>query len=157
MSADKNIALINRVLELINSRHLDEAFAFYDLDYIYHGPGGQELRGRSGIRGLWELFLAAFPDLAASVDEVFCAGNKVALRWTVRGTHTGEFLGIPASDKSITLPITEVFHIEDGILIEAWDQYDRLHLMEQIGAFPMQQEAHVDATNEEAVSVGGAL
>ena len=136
MSADKNITLINRVLELINNRKLDEAFKFYDRDYIYHGPGGQELRVRSGIRGLWELFLAAFPDLVTSVDEIFSAGNKVVLRWTVRGTHTGEFLGIPASNKSISLPIAEVFRLEDGILMEAWDQYDRLHLMEQIGAFP---------------------
>jgi hypothetical protein len=70
MSTEKNVALINRVLELINDRNLDEAFELYDLDYIYHGPGGQELRGRGGIRGLWDLFLTAFPDLTSSVDEV---------------------------------------------------------------------------------------
>ena len=134
MATDKNIELVNRVLELINSRKLDEAFEFYDLDYVYHGPGGQELRGRSGIRGLWDLFLAAFPDLVASVDEIYSVGDKVTLRWNVRGTHTGEFLGIPASKKSISLPITEVFRVEGGILREAWDQYDRLHMMEQIGA-----------------------
>ena len=157
MTASNNIALINRVLELINSRNLDEAFEFYNLDYIYHGPGGQELRGRSGIRGLWELFLAAFPDLVSSVDEVFSVGNNVALRWTIRGTHTGEFLGNPASNKSITLPMTEVFHIENGELVEAWDQYDRLHLMEQIGAFPTKREAHVAAKNEVPVSVGREL
>ena len=133
MTTDKNIELVNRVLELINSRNLDEALEFYDLDYVYHGPGGQELRGRSGIRGLWDLFLAAFPDLVASVDEIYSAGDKVTLRWNVRGTHTGEFLGIPASKKSISLPITEVFRVEGGILREAWDQYDRLHVMEQIG------------------------
>ena len=136
MSAGTNIALINRVLELLNSRKLDEAFEFYNLDYIYHGPGGQELRGRSGIRGLWELFFAAFPDLTSSVDEVISEGNKVALRWTIRGTHTGELFDIPATNKSITLPITEIFHIENGQLVEAWDRYDRLHLLEQIGAAP---------------------
>ncbi len=136
MSTEKNVALINQVMELINNRNLDEAFELYDLDYIYHGPGGQELKGRDGIRGLWELFLTAFPDLTSSVDEVIAEGNKVALRWTIRGTHTGELFGIPASDKSITLPITEVFHIENGQLVEAWDRYDRLHLLEQIGAAP---------------------
>ena len=155
MSADKNIALVNRVLELINSRNLDEAFEFYDLDYIYHGPGGQELQGRSGIRGLWELFFAAFPDLVASVDEIFSVDNKVVLRWTIRGTHTGEFLGLPASNKSFTLPITEIFRTENGRLLEAWDQFDRLHLMEQIGALPMEREAHVAEENEVPVSVGG--
>ena len=136
MSVEKHLVMINQVLELINNRDLDEAFEFYDSDYIYHGPGGQELRGRDGIRGLWELFLAGFPDLTASVDDVIAEGNSVALRWTVKGTHTGEFLGIPASNKPITLPIIEVFRIENGILAEAWDQYDRLHLMEQISAEP---------------------
>ncbi len=136
MSTEKNLALINQVLELINNRNLDEAFELYDLNYIYHGPGGQELKGRDGIRGLWELFLAAFPDLTSTVDEVISEGNRVALRWTIRGTHTGELFGIPASNKSITLPITEVFRVENGQLAEAWDRYDRLHLMEQIGAAP---------------------
>ena len=138
MSVEMNVAVINQVMELINDRNLDEAFELYDPDYIYHGPGGQELRGRDGIRGLWEAFLTAFPDLTASVDEAISEGNSVALRWAVRGTHTGEFLGIPASNKPITLPITEVFRVENGILVEAWDQYDRLHLMEQIGAAPPQ-------------------
>jgi steroid delta-isomerase-like uncharacterized protein len=117
---------------------LDEAFDLYDRDYIYHGPGGQELRGREGIRGLWKIFLSAFPDLTASVDETLCDGDKVSTRWSVQGTHTGEFLGIPASNKTIKLPITEVFRFENGILKEAWDQYDRLHLLEQIGAAPVQ-------------------
>ncbi|HEY5626480.1 MAG TPA: ester cyclase [Nitrospira sp.] len=138
MSLEKNVAVINQVMELINDRKLDEAFKLYDLDYIYHGPGGQELRGRDGIRGLWEAFLTAFPDLSASVDEAISEGDNVALRWNVKGTHTGDFLGIPASGKSMALPITEVFRVENGILVEAWDQYDRLHLLEQIGAAPAQ-------------------
>lgn len=134
MQAKQNIALINQLLKLINNRDLDEACALYDTDYVYHGPGNQELRGRAGIRNLWELFLTAFPDLTSTIDDTISENDKVVLRWTVKGTHKGEFLGIPASNKTINLPITEVFRIENGILKEAWDQYDRLHLMEQIGA-----------------------
>lgn len=134
MSDEKNLALINEVLDLINSGNLDEAMERYALNYVYHGPGGQELRGRDGIRELWELFLAAFPDLVSTVDEAICNRDKVAVRWTVRGTHTGEFLGASPSNKTIELPITEVFRVENGMLVEAWDQYDRLHLLEQIGA-----------------------
>lgn len=138
MSAETNLAAINRVATLINDRRLDEASEFYDRDHRYHGPGGQELTGRGGIRELWELFLEAFPDLTASVDEAICEGDKVAFRCTVRGTHTGEFLGIPASRRSITLPVTEVCRFGNGTLLEAWDQYDRLHLLEQIGGAPAQ-------------------
>ncbi len=135
---EQNEALIHQVLELINDRNLDAAFELYAVDYIYHGPGGQEVRGRDGIRGLWEVFLAAFPDLHSTVDEVIAKGDKLVLRWTIQGTHTGEFLGTPASNKPMTLPITEVFRIADGQLVEAWDQWDRLHLMEQIDAIPAQ-------------------
>lgn len=135
---EQNEALIYQVLELINDRNLDAAFELYAVDYIYHGPGGQEVRGRDGIRGLWEVFLAAFPDLHSTVDEVIAKGDKLVLRWTIQGTHTGEFLGIPASNKPMTLPVTEIFRIADGQLVEAWDQWDRLHLMEQIDAIPAQ-------------------
>jgi steroid delta-isomerase-like uncharacterized protein len=135
-SEQQNEALIRQVLELINDRNLDAAFELYAADYVYHGPGGQELRGREGIRGLWEVFLTAFPDLHSTVDDLITEGDKLVLRWTVQGTHTGEFVGIPASNKQMTLPVTEIFRIRDGQLVEAWDQYDRLHLMEQIDAVP---------------------
>lgn len=135
-SEEQNEALIREVLELINDRDLDAAFELYAPDYIYHGPGGQELRGRDGIRGLWAVFLAAFPDLHSTVDDVIAEGDKLVLRWTIQGTHTGEFLGIPASNNQISLSVTEIFRIADGQLVEAWDQYDRLGLMEQIGGIP---------------------
>ena len=135
-SAAQNEALMRQVLDLIDERELDAAFELYAPDYIYHGPGGRELRGRDGIRGLWEVFLTGFPDLSSTVDDIISEGDKLVLRWTIEGTHTGEFLGTPPSNKKITLPMTEIFRVADGQLAEAWDQYDRLHLMQQIGAIP---------------------
>ncbi len=131
-SIEQNEAVINQVLALIDERNLDEAFELYALNYIYHGPAG-ELRGRDAIRGLWEVFLAGFPDLHSTVQDIISEGNKVVLRWTIEGTHTGEFLGVAPSNKEITLNIIEIFRVENGQLIEAWDQWDRLGLMQQIG------------------------
>ena len=135
-SAEQNEALIRQVLELIDERKLDAAFELYAVDYIYHGPGGMELKGRDGIRGLWNDFLTGFPDLSSTVDDMISQGDKLVLRWTIHGTHTGEFLGVPPSNNRITLPINEIFRIADGQLVEAWDQWDRMHLMQQIGAIP---------------------
>ena len=134
MSAEENKALVHQVIDLINRRDLDKAFEFYASDYVYHGPGNQELRGRDGIRGLWAGFFGGFPDLNASVDQLIGEGDLLAMRWTVRGTHTGEFLGLAASGKPMVLPITEVFRIVGGQLVEAWDQYDTHHLLDQLGA-----------------------
>ncbi len=141
MSVEENKALIRRVLDMINDRELDGAFEFYATDYVYHGPGGQELRGRDQIRDLWGGFFGAFPDLHATIDDMFAEGDSVALRWTIAGTHTGDFQGIAPTGKRIELPIAELFRIVDGVLVEAWDQYDRLHLLEQIGAVPTPAEA----------------
>ena len=131
-STEQNEAVIDRVLVLIDERNLDEAFELYALDYIYHGPAG-DLSGRDGIRGLWEVFLAGFPDLHSTVLDTISEGNKVVLRWQIEGTHTGEFLGVPPSGNNITLDVTEIFRVENGQLVEAWDQWDRLGLMQQIG------------------------
>jgi len=131
-STEQNEAVIDRVLVLIDERNLDEAFELYALDYIYHGPAG-DLSGRDGIRGLWEVFLAGFPDLHSTVLDTISEGNKVVLRWQIDGTHTGDFLGVPPSGNKITLDVTEIFRIENGQLVEAWDQWDRLGLMQQIG------------------------
>ncbi len=136
VSTAEKEALIHQLLDLIDEGNLDAALQLYAEDYIYHGPGGQELRGRDGIRGLWDVYLTGFPDLSSTVEDMISQGDKLVLRWTIRGTHTGEFLGVPASNRKITLPITEIFRIADGQLVEAWDQYDRMTVMQQIGAMP---------------------
>ncbi len=142
-SVEQNEAVVRQVLSLIDERNLDEAFELYALDYIYHGPGG-ELRGRDGIRGLWEVFLTGFPDLHSTIEDMVSEGDKVVLRWRVEGTHTGEFMGVAPSNKKITLGITEIFRVENGQLVEAWDQFDQLGLMQQIGAIPMPETASVE-------------
>jgi ketosteroid isomerase-like protein len=141
---DTGEAIVSEVLALIDQRKLDEAFELYALDYIYHGPGGMELRGRDGIRGLWDVFLIGFPDLHSTIEDMVSAGDKVVLRWRIDGTHTGEFLGIAPSNRKISLGVTEIFRFADGQLVEAWDQYDRLGLMQQIGAIPMPEDTPVE-------------
>jgi len=142
-SVEQNEAVVRQVLALIDERKLDEAFELYALDYIYHGPAG-ELRGRDGIRGLWEVFLTGFPDLHSTIEDMISEGDKVVLRWRIEGTHTGEFMGVAPSNMKITLGVTEIFRIENGQLVEAWDQFDQLGLMQQIGAIPMPETASAE-------------
>lgn len=136
MSLEENKALVRRNLELWNKRDITAAGETYALDYIYHGPGGQELRGREGIKGLWKVILDAFPDLIATAEDVIAEGDKVASRWTIRGTHTGEFQGIAPTNQKITLPIIEMFRVDNGVLAEAWDMYDQLSFLQQLEADP---------------------
>jgi steroid delta-isomerase-like uncharacterized protein len=136
-SEERNRALIRHVLELIDARKLDQAFELYALDYVYHGPDGEIINGRDGIRDLWAVFLAGFPDLHSTVEDLITEGDKLVMRWRIEGTHTGEFLGVAPTGAAINLHVTEIFRIAEGQLVEAWDQYDRLDLMQQIGAIQM--------------------
>lgn len=142
-SAEQNKALVRQVFKLIDERNLDKAFELYALDYIYHGPGGVELRGRDGIRGLWDVFLLGIPDLHSTIEDMVSEGDKLVLRWRIEGTHTGEFLGVAPTNAEISLDITEIFRIANGQLVEAWDMYDRLGLMQQIGAIAVPEEMPV--------------
>ena len=135
-SVEQNEAVLNQVIELIGERNLDEAFELYALDYIYHGPGGQELRGRAGIRGLWEVWLAGIPDLHSTIEDTISEGDRVVMRWRIEGTHTGEFLGVPPSNAKVNVGVTGIFRVANGQLVECWDQYDALGMMQQIGAIP---------------------
>lgn len=133
MSAESNKELLRTVCRLINERDR-RVVELYAPDFRYHGPGGQELEGRQGMWGLWTLFLSAFPDLRRFVDDLVSEGDRVVARMTLRGTHQREFLGVPASHRRVALQTVEIFRVADGLLAEAWDHYDRMDLMDQIGA-----------------------
>jgi len=142
--SEQNKAVGRQIFKLLNERKLDEAFALYAEDYIYHGPGGMELRGRQAIRDLWVVFFVGFPDLHTTVDDMIAEGDKLAVRWRIEGTHTGEFMGIAPTNRKIEIGLNEIFRVENGQWAEAWDQYDMYGLMQQIGAIPEAEEETVE-------------
>jgi steroid delta-isomerase-like uncharacterized protein len=86
----------------------------------------------------------AFPDLSCTVEDQVAEGDKVVSRWTLRGTHQGEFFGVPASGKRVEMSGIQVdrFAEESGKIVEEWAEFDLLGAMRQMGAIPEpQQEA----------------
>ena len=69
-----------------------------------------------------------------TVDEVIAEGDTVAARWTVRGTHRGDFQGIAASGRGVTLSGITVHHLKDGRIRETWLSFDNMELLQQLGA-----------------------
>lgn len=103
--------------------------------YHDHDPANeQDTLGMDAMRreiGMWR---AGF-DFAFTVEDQIAQGDRVCSRWTWSGTHKGEFLGLPATGKRVTMTGTTVFRFgEDGKIAEGWWQYDRLGLMAQLGA-----------------------
>jgi steroid delta-isomerase-like uncharacterized protein len=136
MSVEENKALVRRCVELWDERDAAAAGELYAPNYIYHGPGGREIRGWEGIKGLWAAFLAAFPDLRARIDDIVAGDDMVVMRWTIRGTHRGEFQGIAPTNKQVTCRAIEMLCAVDGMLVEAWEEYDQMGMLRQLGVLP---------------------
>ena len=79
---------------------------------------------------------AAFPDWHSTVEEMIVEGDRVAERWTGRGTHRGEWQGIPPTGKRVAMPGVVFYRIEGGKIVEFRGSFDRMSLMQQIGAIP---------------------
>ena len=82
------------------------------------------------------LYLAAYPDFCVTVDSIIAEGDKVAVRWTVNGTHLGTLMGIPPTGRSVEFTGATIHRIADGKIVESWWSYDALGMMQQITAPP---------------------
>jgi steroid delta-isomerase-like uncharacterized protein len=136
-------------------RVLEEAFGqgkmeiideLLDPDFVCHDPNSEsgEIRGADTIKGEIEYFRNAVPDLTYTVEDQVVEGDKVVSRYTARGTHQGEFFGVPGSGRHIEMTgITIDRFDESGKLIEEWPEYDLLGAMQQMGAItePQQSES----------------
>jgi predicted ester cyclase len=134
MSAEVNKMLHRRYVEEFNRRnaaYLDEYFA---PGCVYHGAGGD--LDVAGFKAQQQGLLAAFPDTRLSLDDSVAEGDRVASRFTIRATHTGELQGIPPTGRQVTITAIIISRFEDGRAVEEWESMDMLGLMQQIGAIP---------------------
>jgi hypothetical protein len=101
-----------------------------------HGTGvpADAARGPRFVREDAAAFRAAFRVDALTDDDIVASGDKVVIRWTFRGTHVGEFAGLPATGRHVVLEGIDIFRIEGDQIAQFWGVYDLLALMEQIGA-----------------------
>jgi steroid delta-isomerase-like uncharacterized protein len=111
----------------------DELFT---ADYRLHQPGVPEAMNRDATKHVEKMFGASFPDLRHTVDEINAEGDTVAARWTVHGTHKGDFQGISPTGARISLSGTTVHHMANGRIVETWLTFDSQELLQQLSAVP---------------------
>ena len=106
-------------------------------DFVCWDPNSEsgEIRGADTIKGEIEYFHNAVPDLTYTVEDQVVEGDKVVSRYTVSGTHQGEFFGVAATGKRIEMTGINIDRFdESGKLVEEWPEYDLLGAMQQMGA-----------------------
>jgi steroid delta-isomerase-like uncharacterized protein len=131
----ENEALVRRyVEEVYDQRRLEVVDEIFAPDFILHDPdlpGGG--RGPEGIKRIVEIFVGAFPDLQLTLDDELSSGEKVVTRWTARGTHQGELMGIAPTGNRIEVSTIGIWRVAEGKITEAWLVYDAFGMMQQLG------------------------
>jgi steroid delta-isomerase-like uncharacterized protein len=135
MSAEANKTIIRRrVEEIWNQGDVAIADELIADDYLSDG----RTIGREGYKQFVAGVRAAFPDLRFTLDDLVAEGDRVAVRYTARGTHSGAFMGIPPTGKQVTFTGIDLFRIAHGRMAEEWLMFDQLGLLRQLGAVPTQ-------------------
>jgi steroid delta-isomerase-like uncharacterized protein len=133
MSIAANKAVVMRVVdEMWNRGNLDAVEELVDPGMVEHGAFGSGTGGRDDARATVERFRTAFPDLVLEAEHLIAEDDHVVLHWVGRGTHEGEFMGLPPSGASVTASGLDIYRIADGRVVEHWGYPDVAGLMAQL-------------------------
>ena len=128
--------------ELFNRGNLSIADELFTSNFVYHDPvSHEEWRGPESVKSYATMLRVAFPDLHQTIEEQIAEGDKVAYRWTARGTHQGEFMGIAPTGKRVEMTGISIARLIDGKIEEIWENYDALGMMQQLGIVPSSEQA----------------
>ena len=143
MSTEQNKTFVRRYWEEAwnkgNLAVVDELIA---TDYDGHPlPSDPDFgRGPAGQKQLVGMYRAAFPDVRMTIEDMTAGGDRVAVRWTARGTNTGEMMGMLATGKQATVSGMFVNRISGGKIVEGWGNFDALGMMQQLGVIPTPEQ-----------------
>jgi predicted ester cyclase len=125
-------AIVNRLFaEVLNEGDLSVADQLFSPDF--NCPGG---KGPEGYKALIIPLREGFPDLHFTIQDTIVEGSRVVIRWTSKGTHRGVFAGTAPTGREALNEGIAIYRVEDGKIVETWAQFDRLGVLQQIGAVP---------------------
>jgi len=139
--SEENKALARSSWEkIVNQRNPDAIDAVYAPDLVWHEPD-EDIQGSDQAKQFVSMYFAAFPDINVTVEDVIGDGDKAVTRWTIRGTHRGELMGIAPTEKQMELKGITIHRFEGSKIVEEWERYDNLAMMQQLGVIPEQEQA----------------
>ena len=135
--SEENKAVLRRWFdEVWNNGRAEVIEELFDENGIAHGLSddpSQPIKGPSGYRPFYEVFRQAFPNIRIDIEDMIAEGDKVAARCSVRGKHEGEFMGRAATQAPVEITGIAIVRIENGKIVEAWNNFDFMTLHKQCG------------------------
>ena len=136
--SDQNKAISRRVIEegfdKGNMAVVGELFA---ANHVNHAAPPALPAGVEGIKAFVGMYRTAFPDLKSTINLQVAEGDRVVTHWTAKGTNKGSLFGMPATGKSATITGTTIDRITGGKIVETWNTFDQVQMMQQLGVMPM--------------------
>ena len=138
MSADEHRTVVRRYFsDLINKRDYTAADRLLGADFRFHDPAmAHEPMTREVFFGFLGALNAAFPDYQFTVEDQIVCEDKAVARWRFTGTHRGEFLGVPATGRAVTVTGIDIFEFAGGKIVQAWVEVNLAGLLQQLGVLP---------------------
>lgn len=140
--SEENKAIVRRYIEQVwNEGQLAVVEEIYGTDYVLHDPGRSGIRGSEGLKQFVAMYRTGFPDVRWTVEDQIAEGEKVVTRYTARGTHKGEFVGIGPTGRQATVTGILISRFAGGEIVEEWVDWDFLGLLQQMGVIPRMGES----------------
>ena len=138
MSAEVNAGYIRHgIEEIFNKGNLAVADERFADDIVLHSPAQAEpMRGRETLKEFVVKLRRAFPDLRITVEDCVAAGDRVVTRCTTRGTQTGDYFGVPPTNRAVTMSEVQIYRVIDGKIVELWLEFNVLGVLQQLGMIP---------------------
>jgi len=128
---------LRRCYELLNAGDVDGFGDLLSDDFVEHEETPGLAPTKDGVKAFFRMYLAAFPDLRMDPVDVLPSGDKVVARVKATGTNTGEFMGMPATGKSVDVQLIDIMRFgDDGLVHEHWGVFDAMAMMQQLGVTP---------------------
>ena len=125
MSIEENKAIVRRYIEEVynggNAKVIDELI---DPGYVHYARARPVWSGPQGTKEAIATWFSAFPDMYNGIEDVVAEGDKVVVRLSFRGTHTGTMLGHPPTGKEVATTEIVIFRLTDGKIVETWEEWD---------------------------------
>ena len=137
--SEENKAVVRRWFEEVwnqgREATIDELFP---AEGVAHGLGDSEsdVHGPTEFKTFAANIRGSIPNTRIRVEDILSEGDRVAVRVILEGTHTGQGLGVPPTGRRVSIQWIIILRMVDGQIVEAWNSYDQLGLLRQIGALP---------------------
>ena len=142
MSAEDNKAIVRRFYEELSKGDMAAADALIATNVVDHDENLETaVRGPKSFKRMAASLRSSFPDICFTVEDEVAEGDKVDVRWTMRGTQEGEFMGVPGSGKQVTGAGMHFLRLAGGKIVEIWVNRDELDMMRQLGVVPTMGES----------------